>query len=404
MLGREPVSSVVYRYPELAAAIRDIGDEVALDPTDAGYSTEAVSRRLDSLRKVGLGALRIPTELGGRGLGLRDFLDVIIAVASADSNIPHILVQHFFAVEVLLRDTTANRTALSWVAQGGLLGAAFQDPLTTQHPTVVRTHPDGGYVLDGRKVYTTGALYSDVLHVVAKNEAGQPVVAHVPADRDGVHIFDDWSGFGQVASASGSVEFTEVAVADEEISTLGRPQHVEVDIQQLVITATLAGIADAAARQASVLLRDRTQRRYPLGLGIPAPQDPLIQTTAGEFWAQATAARAVVLHVGQAIDEAEQRTRELDPTRDAELIDELFRDADIYQLQAQGFVAPLVVAQTAHVFDALGGSETSRQRGLDRHWRNARTLASHNPVVYKLRQVGDYLVNGTVPQQIGAPG
>ena len=34
---------------------------------------------------------------------------------------------------------------------------------------------------------------------------------------------------------------------------------------------------------------------------------------------------------------------------------------------------------------------------LDRHWRNARTLASHNPVIYRDRIVGDYVLNGTSP-------
>ena len=32
-----------------------------------------------------------------------------------------------------------------------------------------------------------------------------------------------------------------------------------------------------------------------------------------------------------------------------------------------------------------------------RHWRNARTLASHNPVIYRDRIVGDYVLNSTSP-------
>ena len=36
-------------------------------------------------------------------------------------------------------------------------------------------------------------------------------------------------------------------------------------------------------------------------------------------------------------------------------------------------------------------------RGLDRFWRNARTIASHNPLIYKEWIVGDYVVNGTEP-------
>jgi hypothetical protein len=44
---------------------------------------------------------------------------------------------------------------------------------------------------------------------------------------------------------------------------------------------------------------------------------------------------------------------------------------------------------------ANGSSCATRGRcSLDRHWRNARTLASHNPVIYKPRIIGDFIVNG----------
>ncbi|MGW9763159.1 alkylation response protein AidB-like acyl-CoA dehydrogenase [Micrococcus aloeverae] len=42
-----------------------------------------------------------------------------------------------------------------------------------------------------------------------------------------------------------------------------------------------------------------------------------------------------------------------------------------------------------------GASATLRTRGLDRHWRNARVLASHNPLIYRARLLGDRAVNGT---------
>ncbi|NOQ07075.1 monooxygenase, partial [Acinetobacter baumannii] len=35
--------------------------------------------------------------------------------------------------------------------------------------------------------------------------------------------------------------------------------------------------------------------------------------------------------------------------------------------------------------------------GLDRYWRNVRTLASNNPRVFKNRIGGDFSVNGTLP-------
>ena len=47
-----------------------------------------------------------------------------------------------------------------------------------------------------------------------------------------------------------------------------------------------------------------------------------------------------------------------------------------------------------------------RAVGKARYRRNARTLASHNPRIYKDRIVGDFAVNGTIPPpqwRIGLP-
>jgi hypothetical protein len=37
------------------------------------------------------------------------------------------------------------------------------------------------------------------------------------------------------------------------------------------------------------------------------------------------------------------------------------------------------------------------EKALDRHWRNAKVIAAHNPRLYKERMLGDYLLNGTLP-------
>jgi len=65
---------------------------------------------------------------------------------------------------------------------------------------------------------------------------------------------------------------------------------------------------------------------------------------------------------------------------------------------AQVVLSREIVDVAARLFDSLGASSTLRENGLDRHWRNARTVASHNSALFKARVVGDYLLNGTAPQ------
>ena len=62
---------------------------------------------------------------------------------------------------------------------------------------------------------------------------------------------------------------------------------------------------------------------------------------------------------------------------------------------AQQVIARAALDAATRLFEVGGASATLRTRGLDRHWRNARVLASHNPLIYRARLLGDRAVNGT---------
>ena len=74
--------------------------------------------------------------------------------------------------------------------------------------------------------------------------------------------------------------------------------------------------------------------------------------------------------------------------------------AEIESAKAQAIVAELVLQATSELFDASGASAVGRGKQLDRHWRNARTAASHNPLIYKQRIVGDWEINGSEPPYV----
>ena len=60
-------------------------------------------------------------------------------------------------------------------------------------------------------------------------------------------------------------------------------------------------------------------------------------------------------------------------------------------------VTGLVLDATMQLFDALGASAPRCGLALGRHWRNARTIASHNPGIDRDRTVGDFAVHGAAP-------
>ncbi|MDF1478257.1 hypothetical protein PYV02_04095 [Leifsonia sp. H3M29-4] len=349
---------------------------------------------------AGLGAVRVPVEFGGRGLGLVDFFDFLISLGAADSNIPQALRQHYFRVELALLQPSSPATTelLHAIAAGRIFGNATSEasnvPIGTIQ-TVLRTLPDGTLRLSGKKFYSTGNLYAQFIPVSAVDEHGDAVVVIVPADRQGVEISDDWPGFGQKLTASGTTTFTDVLVTDDEVLRRGTSDsHHTMGYHQLILLATIAGIARAAADDVRRLVQERT-RVYSAGSGDLPREDPLIQEAVGRAEAAAFTARAIVLSAAAVLQEAWDAW--VDPDIDSATSSALFAEADIVVSTAQVSIVPLVLEQTSHIFDALGASATHVRAALDRHWRNARTVGSHNPWIYKARQVGDYVLNEVLP-------
>jgi alkylation response protein AidB-like acyl-CoA dehydrogenase len=120
--------------------------------------------------------------------------------------------------------------------------------------------------------------------------------------------------------------------------------------------------------------------------------DAQVLARVGEIAAAVYAAEAATLRVAasvKAVADAALGT----PEEVAALVEA----SEIESSTAQVVVSELVLRATSDIFDALGASATARPQALDRHWRNARTVASHNPRILKARVVGAHAVNGTPP-------
>ncbi|MCG8918718.1 acyl-CoA dehydrogenase, partial [Actinokineospora sp. PR83] len=64
---------------------------------------------------------------------------------------------------------------------------------------------------------------------------------------------------------------------------------------------------------------------------------------------------------------------------------------------AKVVTADLAVEVANRVFELTGARATSARVGLDRFWRNARTLTLHDPTVYKATELGRHLLTGELP-------
>jgi alkylation response protein AidB-like acyl-CoA dehydrogenase len=126
-------------------------------------------------------------------------------------------------------------------------------------------------------------------------------------------------------------------------------------------------------------------------------EEPLIQQVIGQISAKVYAAEQIVLGAARELDHVTSTPALADSA-------EGWSRVELASQKAHIIVPGLIVDAAGQLFDALGASATSRSKKLDRHWRNARTVATHNPAVYKARIVGDYEINGTAPVGLTAIG
>jgi alkylation response protein AidB-like acyl-CoA dehydrogenase len=392
----------------------DTGDVEAVlaraRPVLAQLAAEAAGRELDrdlpteavrALAATGLGALRIPREFGGAGVSIQQLFGVIIELSAADSNVAQALRAHFGITESLLASARPDQWA-RWfprIVGGAILGNATTEASTSDLRTYQTTLRPAGpnLILSGQKFYSTGTLYADLVAVAAQTAQGTTATVLIPVDRAGVELDDDWDGFGQRLSASGSTRFRDVLVYPHEIlddDWENRPQSHLIGFFQLFLAGVLAGIAGNVTTDVVELVRAR-KRTYGHASAENPPEDPLIQQVVGDIASHALAAESLVLTAAAALDRAYASGQSGVPDP------ELYTAASITVAQAHVVVASHVLTASEALFNAGSASSTSRTRNLDRHWRNARVLASHNPLIYKTRVVGDYLINGTPPPPSG---
>jgi alkylation response protein AidB-like acyl-CoA dehydrogenase len=380
--------------PEIAEIVAEVAADAARRRADGG--TEPPTAAIAAIKKLRLGAVRVPAELGGGGWRITELFDLLIDLAEADPDVPHILRIHFGFVEELFRLPRSEKKQrwLPDVLDGKLFGGALTELST--HPAGNYTYdstlepvPGGGYVLNGRKFYSTGALYSDYVRISAEVPGAGLLTAIVPADRAGVAHEDDWDGIGQRHTGSGTTVLTNVVVAESE-TLLFRGDDFDVKprqaFPQLYLHAIAAGILRTVESDAGELLR--TRRRNFIFANTEEPrQDPQLLEVIGSISASVFAAEAIVRAAAAAQDLA------FDAARTTGIDVRLEHDAAVLAAKAKVSIEDFALRAATRIFDVGGASATRSSAHFDRHWRNLRTLFSHNPTVYKARALGDLSVN-----------
>jgi SfnB family sulfur acquisition oxidoreductase len=342
----------------------------------------------------GLWAITVPKEYGGAGVSFVTLTEVIKIIAAADPSLGQLPQNHFGLVDVIALIGTREQKQyfFSQVLGGKRFGNGFSEKGTKNVLDLkTRVRRDGDeYVVDGTKFYSTGALFAHFVPVLGLDEDRKGWLAYIPKGTPGLTVIDDWSGFGQRTTASGTVVVNGVKVPPSHVFPAHRVSDFPTlngPVSQIIQAAIDAGIAKAAIADTLTFVRTRSRPWVDSNVER-ASDDPLTVREIGHLHIQLHAAEALLERAARVIDEvaAKAETTEDDVAR-----------ASVAVGEAKVLTTEVALLAGEKLFELSGTQATLDEHGLDRHWRNARTHTLHDPVRWKYHLVGNYYLNGVKP-------
>ena len=389
-------TSVITSDSQALAVAEQVAQQLKRDSALRDRERRLPHAELELFTRSGLWAISVPKSFGGAGVSNVTLAQVIARIAQADASLGQIPQNHFYALEVLRVNGSPEQQQRLYaeVLAGRRFGNALAELGTkTAHDRTTRlTHDGAGYRINGRKFYATGALYAQRIPTSVIDDQGRQQLAFVPADSQGLQVIDDWSGFGQRTTGSGSVSFDNVWVDANDVvpfqSAFERPTPVG-PLAQILHAAIDTGIARAALEDALHFVRTRSRPWVDSGVD-KASDDPLTLKSFGQLVIRLHAAEALLERAGEILDRAQ-----------ADSNADTVAAASIAVAEARAISTEVSLAAGTTLFELAGSQATLAEHNLDRHWRNARVHTLHDPVRWKYHAIGNYYLNNTNPPRRG---
>ncbi|MGV7029580.1 SfnB family sulfur acquisition oxidoreductase [Methylobacterium symbioticum] len=377
---------------EALAVARDVAGVFAAGAGERDRERRLPWDEVEAFTASGLGGITVPRSYGGADVSHATLAEIFAILAAADGSAGQIPQNQFGVLALVRVAASPDQQARIYadVLAGyriGNAGPARNGRAITEVETRLTSGPEG-LRLSGSRFYSTGALFAHWIPTRAVDPAGRPVVVWVRRDAQGVRVVDDWQGFGQRTTASGTVIFEDTPI--EESLTLdlapltGRP-GLFGPVSQLVQAAIDAGIARSAVEAALDFLRSRA-RPYPY-TAETVEEDPHIIGEVGRLAVDLHAAEEVLARAGRALDRiaAEPVTAQSSA------------EASVAVAEAKILTTEIALEASERLLELAGSSATREGYNLGRLWRDARVHTLHDPVRWKYHLVGNYALNGALP-------
>ena len=389
-------------HDQWLARAAEVGALLATDVAARDRAGEAPVAEVSLLKDSGLVTLLGPAAHGGGGANWATAYAVTREIAKHDASVAMLLSYHYLWVW-LPRMWATPQQCQRMEAESARRRLFWAAAINPRDNDVLVFDAGDHLVFSGLKRFSTGARVADslVLEGVLTDGDGKPTEQRVfgitPADAPGVVRNADWDNMGMRLTESGSVELRDVKVPwDDALGYTGKTQQVTqysgltVLAHQLVFVNLYLGIAQGALAAAGAYTRGQT-RPWLSADGIDsAAEDPYILATYGQLGTAVMATEALTDRAVREIQEIHDDPGALTERRRGELMT-LVAAAKIQASQAGLDV-------TSRIFEVTGSRATTARLGLDRYWRDLRTHTLHDPIAYKLREVGDFVLNDRIPE------
>jgi SfnB family sulfur acquisition oxidoreductase len=386
-------AKVLSNDAQAIAAAHELAQLARLQASQRDRQRKLPWAQIEHFTRSGLGSISIPREYGGPQVSFVTLAEVFKIISAADPALGQIPQNQVGILHSLLgsANPTQKQQLFQSVLDGWRIGNAGPERGTKNTLDIKAriTAKGDGFVLNGQKFYSTGALFAHWVAVKALNDDGQQVLAFVPRGTPGLRIVDDWSGFGQRTTASGTVLLNNVPVEAQHIVEnwrLAQTPNIQGAVSQLIQAAIDVGIAREAIDDSIRFVRERS--RPWIDANVERASDDLyVIADIGKLKLELHAAEALLRKAGQVLDEV--NAAPVDVASAAR--------ASIAVAEAKVLTTEISLLASEKLFELAGSRATLAEFNLDRHWRNARVHTLHDPVRWKYHAVGAYHLNGTVP-------
>lgn len=346
------------------------------------------------IRRHGLLGLTAPTEAGGYGWSWSELSPLVRQIARVDSSVAHLLSYHYLGLTIplLFGEPAMAADYFRRTVRERLFWCNALNPRDRR--TTLRRH-GAGYRLDGSKSFCSGSLDSDVIPTTAWLEGnGELVIVILPTRSPGVELIDDWDNIGQRQTSSGTIRFQQVLLSPEQLFYPGRQAGVPyASLRTLLAQQNLAniylGLAEGALHEGLAHGRERQRQAVEDDRPLERVTTVLAADRFAQLWVKLQAADA---HYERSLKELEAAWQQ-----GPDLTAEQRGRAAIAIATTKVLASETALAISSAIFDRLGARFTASRHGLDRYWRNIRTLSLHDSADVKLQEIGVYLLEDRWP-------